>query len=140
MLLRRGRGILLAAESAQTALILGLPAAGALLSFSPHAFMLLSPMAGFLTGAEFTLAAQLSLASARGPATAGRDPAATAAVLNAADSLGALAGAACAGLLLVPALGVTQAAAVLALVKCASLAGLIAAFMGFGRAPRGPTP
>jgi spermidine synthase len=127
--LGRGSGVLLALESAQTVLILILPAAGALLSFSPHAFMLLSPVAGFLTGAEFPLAARLSL-------TGGREPATVAATLNAADNLGALAGAACAGLLLIPALGVAQAAATLALVKCASLAGLVVSFAGLSGAAR----
>jgi len=122
----RATGMLLMAESAQTVLILILPVAGALLSFSPHAFMLLSPMAGLLTGAEFPLAARLSL-------TGGREAGTVAATLNAADNLGALAGAACAGLLLVPALGVAQAAAALALVKCASLAGLVVALAGLSR-------
>jgi spermidine synthase len=125
---RAGRP-LLAAEAAQAVLLLALPAVVGVLSFSPYAFMLLSPAVGFLTGAEFPLAAGLSLAG-------GHEAGAVAGVLNAADSLGGLTGGAVAGLLLVPAMGLVQTAALLALVKCASLAGLVLAFVRVG----GPAP
>ncbi len=123
----RGEGALLSAECAQAVLILALPVLAVALSFSPLAFMALSPLAGLLTGVEFPLAARLILGSGRGAAG-------TAATLSAADSLGALVGAATTGLLLVPALGCGQAAALLALAKCASLAGLMSAV---ARSPRG---
>jgi hypothetical protein len=114
---------LLAAECAQALFVLALPALGAAAAFSPVAFMILSPAAGFLTGCEFPLAARAGL---RG----GSDAGAVAGGFDAADHLGALTGAALTGLLLVPALGLARTAAVLALVKCASLVGLLAAPAG----------
>ena len=115
---------LLIAEAAQAVLALMLPAAAALLSFSPYAFMLLSLAAGFLTGAEFPLAARLSLgAGGRSGTVAG--------ALSACDHLGALAGAAAAGLLLVPVLGVAHTAALLAVAKCAGILALVAAVAQF---------
>ncbi|KPK57376.1 MAG: hypothetical protein AMK73_10245 [Planctomycetes bacterium SM23_32] len=117
---RPGRA-LLGVEVAQAALMLAVVPAGRLLSFSPYAFMLLSPAAGLLTGAEFPLASRQSLLhGARSGTVAG--------AFDALDHLGALVGAACAGLLLVPAIGLVQTAALLALVKCFSLAGLLIAF------------
>ena len=56
---------------------------------------------------------------------------------DAADHLGGLVGAACAGLLMVPALGVPQSAAVLGLIKCVSLTGLLLVLpRALGRAGR----
>jgi spermidine synthase len=118
---RRDRSVLLAVGGGQATFLLGLPASLGLLSASPPAFMLASSMAGFLTGAEFPLAARISLGTGARPGT-------VAGSLDAADHLGALAGAACTGLLLVPALGVVQTAAVVALLKCAALGGLVLAF------------
>lgn len=114
---------LLVGECAQALVILALPLIGGLLSFSPYAFMLLSPAVGFLTGAEFPLAARASLAS-------GRESGTVAGALDAADHVGGLVGAACAGLLLVPALGVVRCSALLGLVKCVSLAGLLVVSAG----------
>lgn len=122
---------LLIVECVQAVVILALPLAGRGLSFSPYAFMLLSPVAGFLTGSEFPLAARISLAS-------GREAGTVAGIFDAADHLGALAGAALAGLLLVPALGVVQSAALLALMKCVSLVGLLLVFVRSG--PRTAAP
>lgn len=122
---RGGRviGPLVVLEVLQGALILAMPAAGGALSFSPYAFMCLAPVAGFLTGAPFPLAARASLRHAG-------DAGAVAGVLDAADHLGAMIGSVCVGLLLVPAVGLARAAAVLALVKGISLAGLILASAG----------
>jgi len=119
---RRGRGIgtLVMLEALQGAVILAVPAAGAALSFSPYAFMCLAPVAGFLTGAPFPLAARASLRHVG-------DAGAVAGVLDGADHLGGMIGAACVGLLLVPAVGLMRVAAVLALVKCISMVGLVMA-------------
>jgi predicted membrane-bound spermidine synthase len=116
---RPGRA-LMAVEGAQALLILAIVPAGRLLSFSPWAFILLSPAAGFLTGAEFPLAARASVFS-------GADSGTVAGGLDATDHLGALVGAACAGLVLVPALGLARTAALLALAKCFSVLALLAA-------------
>ncbi len=116
-----------AAECAQAVLLLALPALCAALAFSPAAFILLSPLAGLLTGCEFPLAARASLACGAGAGT-------VAGAFDAADHLGALLGAAVAGLLLVPALGLAQTGALLALLKCVSAVGLLLA-----APPRGAT-
>jgi len=121
---------MLAVECAQAVLVLSLPAVCSLLSFSPWAFMLLSPAVGFLTGSQFPLAARIGLRSGGRAGT-------VAGAYDAADHLGALAGAAWAGLLMVPALGVAQSAAVLGLLKCVSLAGLLLVLArAFGRRGR----
>ncbi|MFO8008322.1 MAG: hypothetical protein R6V05_11380 [Candidatus Brocadiia bacterium] len=122
----RARSLLLVVEGSQATLVLALPAVLGLLSSSPHAFMALSAAAGFLTGLLFPLAARVSLGE-------GRSVAGVAGVLDAADHLGALAGAACTGLLLVPAVGLVHTGALAALLKCAGLLGLVIALPG-GRA------
>ena len=118
----RARGSLLVVECMQAVFVLALPMLAGGLSFSPFAFMLLAGAAGFLTGSEFPLASRISLLS-------GREAGTVAGIFDAADHLGALAGAAWAGLLLVPSLGVIQSAALLALVKCISLVALVLAFV-----------
>jgi spermidine synthase len=120
--------LLLALEAAQVVLVLLLPLLAGMLSFSPAAFMALSAAVGFVTGAEFPLAARASLGSGL------RVPAA-AASLNAVDQLGAVVGAAWSGLFLVPALGVAWAAALLTVAKCGSLVGLLAAASAPGAGP-----
>ncbi len=122
VLRRRAAPALLLGEALQGGLVFVLPACLGLLSFSPAAFVLLSPVAGFLTGVEFPLAARVSLAQGRAAGT-------TAGLLDAADHLGALAGAVCTGLLLVPALGIGRASSLVALLKCASLAALALALL-----------
>jgi len=116
---------LMVLEGTQVVGLLALPFALDVMSFAPLGFMVLSATAGLLTGAEFPLAARVALA-ARGRAGA------TAGLLDASDHLGGLVGAAWAGLLLVPVLGMTQAGAVLAFVKLTSLVGI-----GVVVAPRG---
>ncbi len=116
----RTRSLVLLVEGSQATFVLALPAVLGVLSFSPHAFMALAAAAGFLTGLLFPLAARISLAE-------GRSAGAVAGVLDAADHLGALAGAACTGLILVPAVGLVQTAALVALLKCAGLLGLVVA-------------
>ncbi len=118
--LARPGAAMLAVECTQAVLVLSLPLVGGLLSFSPWAFMLLSPAAGFLTGSQFPLAARIGI-------RAGGQAGTVAGAYSAADHLGGLAGAAWAGLLMVPALGVPQSATVLGLIKCVSLAGLLLA-------------
>ena len=113
-------------EGAQATLVIALPVLLRALAVSPVAFVLLSPVAGLLTGGIFPLAARLSL-------TSGARPGTVAGLLDAADHGGALLGAAGMGLFLVPALGLGDSAAVLALAKCAGLAALAATLAG--RAP-----
>ncbi|MCK4283082.1 MAG: hypothetical protein KAX44_02100, partial [Candidatus Brocadiae bacterium] len=125
----RARGSLLVVECMQAVFVLALPMLARGLSFSPFAFMLLAGAAGFLTGSEFPLASRISLLS-------GREAGTVAGIFDAADHLGALAGAAWAGLLLVPSLGVIQSAALLALVKCVSLVALVLAFVRTRRSAR----
>jgi len=111
---------LVAVEGAGAVFILSLPIAAEALSFSPWAFMALSPVAGFLTGAAFPLAVRVALAS-------GGEAGTVSGLLDSADHLGALTAAVCVGLLLVPALGIVQSAALLAVIKCASLLGVTVA-------------
>lgn len=123
----RTRSRLLATEAGQAIFILVLPATLGLISVSPVLFIAAALMAGWLTGSEFPLAARSGL-------MAGQDSAGVAGLLDAADHLGALLGAAGAGLLLLPALGTVQTAALVALLKCSTLCGLVVAFRRDGRA------
>jgi predicted membrane-bound spermidine synthase len=116
--------MLLCLESLQAVLLLGMPGLAALLSVSPYLFILVSPLAGALTGAEFPLACRLGLES-------GRPTGAVASGFQAADNAGAVLGAAATGLVLMPAFGLTASAALLACAKCASLMGI-----AFGARPR----
>jgi predicted membrane-bound spermidine synthase len=85
-----------------------------LLGGSPWSFLLLSPGAGFLTGAVFPVASRLAIRSGR---SAGR----TAGVLDACDHGGALVGAAVTGLVMVPVWGLSATAVLLGVGKAASL-------------------
>jgi len=123
----RARSGLLATEAAQAVFVLALPAVLGLISVSPVCFMATAAMAGWLTGTEFPLAARSGLMT-------GQNSAGVAGLLDAADHLGGLLGAACAGLLLLPALGIAQTASLVALLKCATLLGLVVAFWDGGRA------
>jgi hypothetical protein len=114
---------LMAMEVLQGMLILAMPAAMSALSFSPYAFLGLAATAGLVTGAAFPLAARASLAHAA-------DAGAVAGILEAADHLGAVLGAVCVGLLLVPAVGLAGAAVALASIKAVSLLGLVLASSG----------
>jgi spermidine synthase len=123
----RTRSRLLTTEAGQAIFIFVLPATLGLISVSPVLFIAAALMAGWLTGSEFPLAARSGL-------MAGQDSAGVAGLLDAADHLGALLGAAGAGLLLLPALGTVQTAALVALLKCSTLCGLVVAFWRDGRA------
>ena len=125
-------GALRALESAQIVLLLALPGLTCLLAASPYLFLLLSPAAGLLTGAEFPLACRIGLEGGHRPST-------VAGAFTACDSLGALTGATVTGLILMPAFGLTASAVVLACVKCASLLSLCLAGHGAHR-PRACSP
>jgi len=109
--------LLLALDGLQAVLLISLPALMSLLSWSSYAFVLISLVAGVLTGAEFPLASRAVLAQGRRTAT-------VAAALEACDHLGAMGGAALTGLVLMPAFGVAAGAGLIACVKCSSLLGL----------------
>ena len=115
---RRAVRPLLALEASQAVFALALPLAVRACSLSPWGFMLLSLVAGFLTGSLFPLAARVS-------AGQGRRAAPVAGVLDAADHLGGLVGAALSGMLLVPVLGLAATSTLLALLKCVSLVGFL---------------
>ncbi len=118
----RDRSALLWVEAFQAVYVLTLPLLCGLVSSSSGLFMALSPLAGFLTGAEFPLAARISLeAGGRAESVAG--------FFDAADHLGALLGGACTGLLLVPAWGVYPTGGLVALLKCAGLVSLLILFL-----------
>jgi len=102
---------------------LSLPPGLELLSFSPYLFMAFSPVAGLLTGAFFPLAARISLGQLPEAGT-------VAGLFDGADHLGGLAGAACTGLIFMPALGMMHTALLVALLECAGLMGLALAFWG----------
>jgi len=113
-----GRGRLLALESLQVVLLLGLPGLAAVLDVCPYLYMLLSAVAGFLTGGQFPLACRIGLGAGGG---AGR----IASVLDACDHSGAVLGAAATGLILMPVFGFVYSCLLLACIKSASLLGVV---------------
>jgi hypothetical protein len=120
---------LMPAEAGQVAFILALPALAGAAWASPVLYAVAAVAAGALTGAVFPLAA---FAAVR----AGVRPQAAAGWFDAADHGGAVIGAATAGLLLLPAVGLQATAALIALAKAASLTGLVTA----GRPGAGAPP
>jgi hypothetical protein len=115
--------VLAALDAAQAAFVIALSWVAVHAAFSPLAFMALSAGAGFITGAVFPSAARLALAS-------GAAPGRVAGLLDAADHAGATLGAASAGLLLIPALGLPATALLLAGLKCVSAAGMLSLSVG----------
>ncbi len=117
--------LLMALEAMQGVLLLALPALMSLLSVSPYLFILASPVAGVLAGAEFPLACRHALKSGLGTAT-------VASIYDAGDHLGGVLGAAATGLVLIPAFGLASSAALLACAKAASLLALAVGAAGTG--------
>ena len=116
---RDARRILLLLEAGQVVAALLLPWLLGLLSVSPWLFIALAVPAGALTGGVFPVAAHMEL-------LAGRDTGRAAGLLDACDHTGALAGAALAGLVLVPVIGLSATALLIACAKVASLLALTA--------------
>lgn len=118
--------VLVAVESLQVVLVLGLPAAVGILSLSPYLFLLLSAVAGFLTGAEFPVACRIGLSS-------GSEEGTVAGLFDACDHAGALVGAALTGLVLMPVFGLVQSALLLSCIKSTSLLGIFVSTAGRAR-------
>jgi len=110
---RPGR-LLLALECLQVVLLVALPALVRVAGGFPAMLVLVAPLAGLLTGAEFPAASRLAL-------QCGLDPGATASLYDAADHAGAIIGASAVGLVLMPAFGLASSASLLACAKAASL-------------------
>lgn len=106
--------LLMFLEGTQIVFLLSFPVMSQSLSGHPILLILLSPVAGILTGAEFPLACYLSSDSSARVGT-------TASLFDASDHLGALIGAALTGLVLMPAFGVKASGIILAGVKMFSL-------------------
>ena len=109
---------LLRLEALQAGLLLVLPWLVGLIGGVSWLYMLLGGVAGILTGAEFPVACRIGLG-------AGGRSGTVASLFDACDHGGSVVGAATTGLVLMPVLGLTGSAALLACIKVASLLGVL---------------
>ena len=109
---------LLGLEALQAGLLLLLPWLVGLIGGVSWLYMVLGAAAGFLTGSEFPVACRIGLG-------AGGRSGTVASLFDACDHGGAVVGAATTGLILMPLLGLSDSAALLACIKATSLLGVL---------------